>query len=132
MAAHAEMLHDVALFSLLDDRERESLAEMIDVAKFDKGDIVFKFGDAGDAMYIVVRGTVQVFVEDYSGEKISLAENNAGDIFGEISLLDGGSRTATAIAIDESELLVFQRQDLLELITKHPHAAMDLLTMVGR
>ena len=78
------------------------------------------------------RGSVQVYVEDRTGETIILAENLAGDVFGEISLLDGGPRTATAIATDESELLVMDRGDLLDLITRHPHAAMDLLSVMGR
>jgi uncharacterized membrane protein len=60
-----------------------------------------------------------------------LGENLRGDIFGEISLLDGGARTATAIATEGTEVLVLDREDLYEMIKKHPHAAMDLLTVMG-
>src|SRR5262249_22985180 len=98
MAADVAVLQEAPLFSLLDDNERQTLAEIIDVVHFDKGATIFSFGDVGDSLYIVRDGVVQVFVEDYEGTKIILGENTRGDIFGEISLLDGGPRTATAVA----------------------------------
>jgi len=132
MSADVSVLQEAPLFALLDDSERQTLADIIDVVHFDKGASIFSFGDVGDTLYIVRDGTVQVFVENYEGQKIILGENTRGDIFGEISLLDGGPRTATAVATEDSELFALERQDLLDLITKHPHAAMDLLTVVGR
>src|SRR6476661_599136 len=132
MAADVSVLQEAPLFALLDDSERQTLADIIDVVHFDKGATIFSFGDVGDTLYIVRDGTVQVYVENYEGLKIILGENTRGDIFGEISLLDGGPRTATAVATEDAELFALERQDLLDLITKHPHAAMDLLTVVGR
>jgi len=132
MSADIAVLQEAPLFALLDDQERRTLAEIIDVVNFDKGATIFSFGDVGDTLYIVQSGTVQVFVENYEGAKIILGENTRGDIFGEISLLDGGPRTATAVATEDTQLFALERQDLLDLITRHPHAAMDLLTVVGR
>jgi CRP/FNR family cyclic AMP-dependent transcriptional regulator len=132
MSADVALLQEAPLFALLDENERQTLADIIDVVRFDKGATIFSFGDVGDTLYIVREGVVQVFVENYEGRKIILGENTRGDIFGEISLLDGGPRTATAVATEDAELFALERQDLLDLITKHPHAAMDLLTVVGR
>lgn len=132
MSADIALLAEVPLFQLLDDQERAALAEILDVQSFDIGETVFSYGDAGDSVFIVRSGSVQVFMENNEGEKIILGENLAGDLFGEISLLDGGARTATAVATEKSECLVLDRADLLELITAHPHAAMDLLTVMGR
>jgi CRP/FNR family transcriptional regulator, cyclic AMP receptor protein len=132
MAANVSILADVPLFSLLDDDERATLAEIIELKRFDKGETIFAYGDPGEAVFVVHSGTVQVYVENTEGEKIILAENPPGELFGEISLLDGGARTATAVAVDDTECLVLDRARLLELITKHPHAAMDLLTVMGR
>jgi CRP/FNR family cyclic AMP-dependent transcriptional regulator len=73
-----------------------------------------------------------VYIENYEGQKIILRENIQGDVFGDISLLDGGPRTATAVAVEESETLSLDRDQLLELITKYPHAGLDLLTVMGR
>src|SRR5947209_18993120 len=110
MSADPAMLAEVSLFQLLDDEERATLAEILDVRHYDKGDTIFAYGDAGDALYIVRSGSVEVFVENTEGEKIILAENLPGDLFGEISLMDGGARTATAVAIDDAELRSEERR----------------------
>jgi len=132
MSANVALLAEVPLFQLLDETERTTLAEILDVQRFDKGDTIFTYGDAGDSLYIVTSGSVEVFVENTEGEKIILGENLRGDLFGEISLLDGGARTATAVAVDDTETLSLSRENLLDLIAQHPHAAMDLLTVMGR
>ncbi len=131
MAATVQMLAEIPMFALMDEAERLSLAELLETRKFDKGDTVFNFGDAGDALYIIRTGSVQVFIENYQGDKIILRENLAGDVFGDISMLDGGPRTATAVATEDTECLVLDRDQLVELITKHPHAGLDLLTVMG-
>jgi uncharacterized membrane protein len=132
MSADLTMLAEVPVFALLDERERESLAALLEPQQFAKNTIIFDYGDAGDTLFIVRRGRVQVFVENTEGEKIVLGENSAGDVFGEISLLDGGPRTATAICVEDTETLTLDRDQLLEFVTLHPHAALDLLTVMGR
>ena len=129
MSAEIEMLAEVPLFALLDQKERKTLAKLLNTKHFGKGDTVFSYGDAGDALYLVRTGRVEVFVENTEGEKILLAQNEAGDLFGEISLLDGGARTATAVSVEETEALTLDREHLLKFITQHPHAALDLLTV---
>src|SRR5438045_2269039 len=109
MSADVAMLQEVPLFELLDDDERGTLAEILDTRHFDRGDTIFAYGDTGDSLYVVRSGVVQVYVENNEGEKIILGENIRGDLFGEISLLDGGARTATAVATEDSELLVLDR-----------------------
>ena len=85
MAADLNLLAEVPLFQLLDDEERKTLSGLLDVRTFNKGEIIFAYGDPGEALFIVRRGSVQVYVEDRTGETIILAENLAGDVFGEIS-----------------------------------------------
>jgi len=131
MAATVQMLAEISMFALMDEAERSSLAELLETRKFDKGDTIFNFGDAGDSVYIVRNGSVQVFIENIQGDKIILRENNVGDVFGDISMLDGGPRTATAVAVEETECLSLDRDGLLDLIKKHPHAGIDLLTVMG-
>ena len=132
MATDASALAEVPMFSLLDPQERSTLGELLDERRFDKGDTIFTFGDPGDCLYLLRSGRVEVFVENYLGDKILLGENEPGDVFGEISLLDGGPRTATAVAIEGSVCLGLDREKLLAFVTRHPHAALDLLTVMGR
>jgi len=132
MSTDVAMLAEVPLFSLLDELERETLAEILESKPFDKGDTIFAFGDAGDCLYLLRSGRVEVYVENTEGEKIVLAALEPGELFGEISLFDGGARTASAVAVEDSETLVFDRDHLLEFVRRHPSAALDLLTIMGR
>jgi CRP/FNR family cyclic AMP-dependent transcriptional regulator len=126
------MIGEVPIFGLLDDEEREALAQMMDCRDFKEGQSIFHYGDAGGEIFILRNGRVELFVESTDGQKIVLAENEQGDVIGELSFLDGGSRTATALAREDTQTLVMHRDRLLEFVDKHPHAAMDLLTAVGR
>ena len=132
MSTSAALLAEIPMFTLLDDAERATLAGLLEAKHYDRGATIFQFGDAGDALYIVRTGRIQVFVENTQGEKIILGENEPGDLFGEISLLDGGPRTANAIVIDDAEVLELDRDGLLHLVMQHPHAAIDMLTIMGR
>jgi uncharacterized membrane protein len=83
-------------------------------------------------MHIVRSGRVQVYAESTAGDRIVLGEVGPGECFGEISMIDGGSRTATAVALDDAETLALTRDQLLQLFQRHPHSALDLLGVVGR
>jgi CRP/FNR family transcriptional regulator, cyclic AMP receptor protein len=132
MSTNVAMIGEVPIFELLDDEEREALAQMLDSRDFKAGDNIFQYGEQGGEIYILRSGRVELYVESTDGEKIILAENERGDVIGELSFLDGGLRTATALAREDTQTLTMHRDRLLEFIDKHPHAAMDLLTVVGR
>jgi uncharacterized membrane protein len=132
MSTTVTMIGEVPIFELLDAEEREALAQMMDCRDYKGGETIFRYGDAGGHIFILRNGRVELFVESDDGEKIILAENERGDVIGELSFLDGGPRTATALAREDTQVLTMDRERLLEFIDKHPHAAMDLLTVVGR
>jgi len=104
----------------------------MEVEHFAAGQSIYEIGAPGDCLYIVGSGHVHVYAEDDTGETIVLGEHDAGDVFGEISLLDGGPRANAAVAVELTELLRLDRDCLVELVTSHPHAALDLLTHVGQ
>ena len=132
MSTTVTMIGEVPIFGLLDDEEREALAQMMDCRDFNEGEIIFHYGDSGGEIFILRNGSIELFIESMEGEKIVISENEKGDVIGELSFLDGGARTATALAREATQTLVMHRDRLLEFIDKHPHAAMDLLTAVGR
>jgi len=132
VSSTADLLAEVPLFSLLDDQERATLAEHVDVVTFPAEAMVFRYGDPGDSMFVVCKGEVEIWFENDTGDKIVLETARQGDFFGEMSLLDGAPRAASARAVEAVEALVVNREDLDELVRLKPQAAMDLLTATGK
>ncbi len=132
MTVDVTFLAQIHLFAQLDDEERAVLAQSMHERVATAGEVLFQIGDAGDSMFIVKEGAVELFVKDTAGQKILLHTARTSDFFGELSLLDGGSRTASATCIESTTLLILDREDLLELFRKRPHAALDMLAVMGR
>jgi CRP/FNR family transcriptional regulator, cyclic AMP receptor protein len=132
MATDAALLAQVPLFERLDEEERALLAAQLEDVEFAAGQLVFKRGDPGDAIFIVSSGEVEIFVEDTTGQRIVFETAKSGDFFGELSLLDGDPRSASAVAIGATRALRIDRQDLTLLFTRHPTAALDVLAVIGR
>src|ERR1051326_7651153 len=132
MSPNVAVLSDVPLFQLIDDQERATLAELMTMCAFERGETIFEEGQPGESLYLIHNGRVQVFCHSDSGEKIILGDNESGDVFGDISLLDGGPRTASAVAVEATQTLTINREKLYELVRRQPHVAIDLLTVMGR
>jgi uncharacterized membrane protein len=132
MPTESALLAEVPFFQLLDESERAHLADRLDDVAFKKGDVIFKYGDPGDSLYIIRQGEVEAFLRDNTGMRIVLERSVVGDFFGELSLLDGGPRTATVEVMEDLEALRLDRGDLDEFLRLHPAAALDLLTAMGR
>lgn len=131
MPADPEFLSRIKLFAKLDHDELAVLAQTVAHRTTVLGEALFHAGEPGDSMFIVEAGAVELFVEDTTGQKIVLHTAAPGDFFGELSLLDGGSRTASATTTAACELIVLDREDLLHLFGKKPDAALDMLATMG-
>jgi uncharacterized membrane protein len=131
MTTDETLLKSSSFFNLLDDQKCRELAGVLNAESHKAGQLIFHLGDPGESLYIVRSGKVELFVKDSTGERISLMEAKPGDVFGEISMLDHGPRTASALVLEDCELLVLDREHLLQFIRKMPNAAMDLLAIVG-
>ena len=132
MAADTALLAQVPLFAPFDEEERALLASQLDEVSFQAGDFIFRRGDPGGAIYIVASGEVEIFLQDSLGERIVFETVKAGDFFGELSLLDGDPRSASAQALAPGTALTVDREDLAMLFTRHPHAALEVLSVIGR
>lgn len=132
MAVDPGFLAKISLFQHFDDDERSVLAASMAERTVQEGDVLFKTGDPGDSMFIVRSGQVELYVKDKAGQKIVLHVAEPGEFFGELSLLDGGSRTATGCALSAGELWILDREDLQQLFRKRPDAALDMLAAMGR
>jgi uncharacterized membrane protein len=132
MPTRTDLLANIPLFGLLDENERSVLAKRLDSASFPSGATIFIAGDPGESMYIVVSGEAEIFLRNDTGQHVTLETARVGEFFGEISLLDGGPRTASARAMSAVEALVVDRGDLDAFLRACPAAALDLLTATGR
>src|SRR5262249_48467890 len=117
---------------LLDNDELAELAAHIDEKNFQKDQLIFKAGDPGNNMQIILSGAVQTYVTDDSGDKIVVSELGKGEMFGELSLLDNQPRSASAVATEPTQTFIIDQDDLRRLFSKKPEAAFDILNVLGQ
>lgn len=132
MSSTADLLKDIHLFAMLDESERELLASRVELVPLVAGTPLFRYGDPGSAMYVLKSGKIELSVTNKTGERVVFESPEAGDFFGEISLLDEGPRTASADIVESGEALRVDREDLQELFRLKPDAAFDLLHALGK
>ena len=131
MSCDSLLLKGLSIFELLHDDDRDELAKVVDVAVMKTGEVLFEAGEPGESMFIVRSGSLELFIKDTAGQKIVLTVAEEGQLFGELSMLDSGPRTATAVALTDAELLVLDREDLLLLFQKRPDAALHMLAAMS-
>lgn len=127
MPCDPNFLANIKMFELLDEDDRIALAAVVDEKTVPSGETLFQAGDPGDSLFIVRQGQIELFIKDTTGQKIVLHTAEMGDMFGELAMLDSGARTATAVALTESVLLVLDREDLIMLFQRIPEAALHML-----
>jgi CRP/FNR family cyclic AMP-dependent transcriptional regulator len=132
MPTDPSILNEVAHLRELGERERCALAERIDLLQFSPGQNIFNYGDPGNALYIIRSGEVEIFIRNDQGEKIVLETSKPGDIFGEVSLIDNGPRTAWVTAIGNVELLRLDRAHFEDYLREYTPAALNLLSVIAR
>lgn len=131
MACDVTLLSGIEFFELLQEEDRHALANVVDSIKLEAEETLFHAGEPGESLFVVRSGSIELYIKDTVGQKIVLTVAEAGDLFGELSLLDSGPRTATAVALSETELLVLDRDDLLLLFQKRPDAALHMLAAMS-
>lgn len=125
------MLQCSPLFRGLPAPEFERIAALATQRQYREGEVICSQGDPGDALYAVVSGRIRISTGTPDGREIFLNIMEPGDTFGEIALLDGGTRTASAVAIAPSELAMLLRGHLFGLLGKEPQVALELLRLCG-
>jgi uncharacterized membrane protein len=132
MSLSAPQVPKTGLFEFLSDEDREALSARLAAISVPAGEILFRSGDPGDSVFIVSKGEVEIFIRDDTGHKILLEHCRQGDIFGELSLMDHGPRTASAGVVHDLEALTMDHHTLEDFIKTHPSAAVGLLASMSR
>jgi CRP/FNR family transcriptional regulator, cyclic AMP receptor protein len=132
MSCNPEALKHVPLFALLDDEETAVLAGQVELKKFTPRQRIYKMGDAAGQAYVMVSGRVRVTTLDQDHQEVVIDEPGHGDFFGFASMLEQTPHQTTAIALEQSECIEVDRQDIAVLLERKPLAGMDMLTVLGR
>ena len=106
------------LFGNLQPDALRAVAEAVSFSRVKRGTIIVRKGTEGEAVFVVVAGTVVVTKEDEAGQTRTVASLGPGDVFGEIALLDRMTRTATVQSDSDVELLSLQREDFQKLLVE--------------
>ncbi len=125
-----ELLTTNSLFRDLAEEVIGKIADMAVTRELAAGQILFSKGDPGDALYGVMSGRIRISAGAPSGKEVVLNTIEAGEVFGEIALLDGRPRTADAVAAVDSELMRIRRRDFIHYMESEPRLATHLLEML--
>ncbi len=136
------MVHDVsaeklfvlshsALFAQISKEELQKIAQFAKIQQIGAKKVIFHKGDPGGQMFLIVSGRVKSTTLSEDGKEIVFDILNVGEVFGEISLLDGKERTATITTMEPCGLLVLERRDFIPFLERHPKVAIHLLTTIS-
>lgn len=125
-----QLLERVPFLAALSDEDRRWLSERVRRRTYARGDIVFQKDDPGQSLFIVEDGTVRIYMPGAQGTDLTLAVMGPGDFFGDMSLLDGRPRSASAAAVTDATLLSLERADFTNLLRARPDAALAVLAEI--
>ncbi|HEY8465846.1 MAG TPA: Crp/Fnr family transcriptional regulator [Solirubrobacterales bacterium] len=131
-SSNVELLARVPLFDELSQEELERIAAVAVPRSYPRGVRVFHEGDQSDACYIVRSGNLRVTREHSDGRAIALATLGPGDFFGELAMLDGGTRSASVETLSDVELLAVPAGDMRRVIAEHGDIAAKLILAITR
>ena len=132
MTCNPELLKSVPLFALLDEEETAVLASQVELKTFAARERIYKMGAPGGQAYVMISGKVRVSTVDEDGQEVVVDEPARGEFFGFASMLEQTAHRTNALALEQTQCLEIDRDDIMVLLQRKPHAGMDLLTVLGR
>lgn len=120
--------HD--FFAALDEDALRDLTETAQTKIIKARQALCRQGDEGDSLYIILSGRLKVFTTSSAGKETVLTFMGPGDVLGEIAVLDGGMRTATATAIEEVRVLLVRQNVLFDFLERHPAVARNIIRVL--
>ena len=127
---YGTLLREIPLFESMEEADLVALGHKLTPKQFVEGATIFAQGEEGDAMYLIEDGAVDI-VAGSGNQRVTLASLFGGQYFGELSLLDGAPRSATALAIRATHALALNRDDFVEFVKGRPEAALSIMQEIG-
>jgi len=121
-------LRQVPFLESLEDSQIDYLVKIGKRVPLNNGQLLFRKGDPGRSMYLILAGRIQIYLESSDGQAAVLRVLESGQFLGEMALLDGGARSANALTVTPCEVFVLERASFLNLITTYPELLTRLLS----
>ena len=128
----ASALKTVPLFQELDEPSLHAVARLTRHHAYPANSVLFHDGDSGHVLYLILSGQVRLEKVSASGETVYLAGRGQGDHFGELSLLDGGPRMATACTLTACECLTIEREAFQRCLLSAPSVALQVMVSLAQ
>jgi CRP/FNR family transcriptional regulator len=119
------------IFESLSDDELRQVADLAVPRRYEPGEVIFREGDRSDTCFIVRSGRVRITRTHSGGRRLTLAELNSGEMFGELSMFDGEGRSATVEALEETTTLALLERDVKRVMREHPEIAVKMLARLA-
>ena len=132
MPQEEEVVRRAPLFTALDDAAAVSLRASMDTVKIAKGSILFKEGDDGEHLYVIIEGKLKLGTSSGDGRENLLSILGPGEMFGELSLFDPGPRTSTATAVTDAKLLSLSHEKVIPWLKQNPEVSLQLLARLAQ
>lgn len=129
--SQVDLLRNAPIFESLSDLELEALAASLKERVFARGVVIFHKGSPGNSLYLVESGKVRIFVLSDSGQEITLNTHGPRECFGELALLDGLPRSASAVSLERTTCCVLERGDFLNILEAHPGMVRSILALLS-
>tara|TARA_B100000953_G_C18007776_1_gene417081 strand:- start:329 stop:1009 length:681 start_codon:yes stop_codon:yes gene_type:complete len=123
----AEYLRSVSIFSDLSDVELASISKKMTPYSYSKGEFIVMEEMEGQQCYFITHGSVKITRSSKEGREVILAILTAGEFFGEMSLLDGETRSANVLTLEETKVLALNRNDFMATLEEYPRISIQLL-----
>mgnify|MGYP001316887466 FL=1 len=123
-----DFLKSVNIFSDLSESELNSIQEICKTRKYPKNSMIILEEEMGDVVFIVMSGTVKITRVNDEGKEVILAMLGSGEVFGEMAILDGESRSANALSQENCEVITINREDFLSLLKTNNKVSLNLMT----
>jgi CRP-like cAMP-binding protein len=114
----------------LPDPLLEQLAARARITRYAKGETIYRRGDAGDTMMVILSGRLKITNVSAEAREVILNFLGPGDVNGEIAVLDGRERTANAVALEETQALVLYRRDLIPVLSADPGSLLEIISIL--
>ncbi len=131
MLTPINILKKIPLFSSLSESDQQNLTSLLRRKLLGKGEHLFRQGDEGTALYIIVQGRIKISLSKRA-DNVTLAILGQGEFLGEMALLDELPRSADAIALEETQLYILNRKDFLSFLAGNTHTVYAILNSLSR